>query len=266
MTHARQRGTTFEATLGNLLEANVISSRSIEARNLNYNNSTVRGEDIYRSLVGLGDLSVNEYSYMAQLKTQLGASTDYEIGKKVNEYEFSDPLTLICALGSQMRRLELRYFLNGIDFKEAYARKWDHFQTLLAIAFDLKMFGFTPVIVENILGFAKELVHPTEVAKLALLESNFTRISRAEVRVGRGSKHPKLIAPGDPEEPVSSNVMFDGKCFYYNLSAEVAASVTLESPVFDLYKQKRLNYGRLRCMLALQFWVVGMPPRTLVQQ
>ena len=156
----QRKGAGFDSALGKLLTNGTLSARSNAVKALNFNDPSVRGGDLLKSVLYLGQFSSNSFSYKRDLMKSLGIKNENDLNKKILEFEFTDPLTVIAALMAQFNRLESRYILNGITFKEAYARRLDFNNTLGNICFDLRKFGLSSNILYYIRQFASDVVDP----------------------------------------------------------------------------------------------------------
>ena len=157
---ARKQGRPFDWALGNLVKEKKLSARSMLIRNLNFKNGDVRGGDLKRSIPRIAGFAKNEFAFMSALKADMGAKDEFDLLKKIGTMEFNDPLLIVLSLGAQMLRLEQRYLLTGIDFREAYGRRIDQLNTLMAVTYDIYQVGLTKQVVNLISEFASEYISP----------------------------------------------------------------------------------------------------------
>ena len=156
----QQKGASFDSALGKLLTNGTLSARSNAVKALNFNDPSVRGVDLVKSVLCLGQFSSNSFSYKRDLMKSLGTKNENDLNKKILDFEFTDPLTVIAALMAQFNRLESRYILGGITFKEAYVRRIDFNNTLGNVCFDLRKFGLSSNILYYIRQFSSDMVDP----------------------------------------------------------------------------------------------------------
>ena len=232
LEYAREHGKSWDAAFNTLLRKKSLEKKSTQAKNMNYHDATVRGRDLQRSFLGCAKFSINEYEFTQSMMQQLGAQDRFTVERKAGDLEFNEPISLICALGNQMLRFEQRYLLDQIDFAEAYARKADHFKTLLSVAFDLWQFGFDNTIINNIHTFSSEMVEPSLNLK------SFDRPPMIQL----DQKENENGQPAVPSSDLFTPFALKGTQVMYQ-QAQVMQSATLTSPLGTLYQSKRKNYG-----------------------
>ena len=243
MNVARKRGISFGNALGQLLHNKTLSKTAISVKNLNFANPDVRGTDLQRSLLYMGNISKNEFSFRSNLRALVGAKDDYNLEKKIVEFEFSNPALLVCAVGTLLSRLEMRYILNGIDFREAYARKLDQFLVLQAISHDIYEFGIDKKIMNYLFQFTSEIVDPSFDLE-CIKEKNVQHFRRND-NVGESEflNNNNNNNNDDGSRNDTSNFTFDGREINYNIDDQMGCTVQLSTPIFDLYKIKRQHFG-----------------------
>ena len=236
IAYARKNGKSFINTFSSLLARKSLNKSSLSVQHLNFADPGVRGDDLKISLLSLGQFSKNDYAYKTKLKSLVGAKSERDLIKKVVSYDFDDSLLLICALGSQLNRLEKRYILSGITFKEAYARKYDHFNTLLSVIFDLREHGLTTNIKHYIYEFTSEIVNP---------DFDLTTIDTSKA-VSIPKENDNNNKNGDDDNKndiIDTSFSFDGKNIVYNASKDFGCSIGVDTPVWNNYKSKRQHFG-----------------------
>ena len=162
---------------------------------------------------------------MSAFKADMGAKDEFDLLKKIGTMEFNDPLLIVLSLGAQMLRLEQRYLLNGIDFREAYGRRIDQLNTLMAVTYDLYQVGLTKQVVNLISEFASEYISPN-------FDLNTVILPNSSNNNGSDSANSMVY-----EEVFA----FDGSKFYFKYDNSDCVC-ELESPMLDKY-EKSLVYS-----------------------
>lgn len=237
--YARARGISFEMALGKLLRRRTLSKSSISVRALNFTNADIRGSDLKRSLLCLGKYSKNEFNFKTSLRAMVGAKDDYALEKKINEFQFNNPMLVIAAIGTQFTRLEMRYLLNGIDFREAYGRKIDQQKTMLAITHDLYEYGIHNNIMSYIFQFTSQIIDPS-FDLTTIEDGNVTQFSRSDKNDKKSDSNAN-DAIGDVS--TTSNFTFDDNEINYNINDELGCTIKLSYPMFNLYNNFRQHFG-----------------------
>ena len=234
ITYARKHNKTFQGALSILLSDRSLNKQSSLVQHLNFHSASVRGDDLKFSVLDLGKYTKNAYEFTQLLKEEANAKSDRDLIKKIALYEFRDSLTLLATIGSQLNRLENRYLLNGITFKEAYARKCDQFNLLLSMICDLRKFGFTSTVKQYFYEFCSEIVDP-KFDLNSLDESKAMTIPREVDEC--------IENESSSEDCIDSAFSFDGNNFIYNVSKEFGCSISVKTPLDDLYNNKRKNFS-----------------------
>ena len=203
----------------------MISKQSYSVRALNFTDTSACGDDLKKSIVNIGKFSTNDYSFRTELKSDVAAKSENDLYKKLNEFEFNNPLMLACAIGAQMKRYELRYILTGISFVEAYLRKCDQMNTLLAIMYDLSKYGLSDKLVKNIFNFASEYIN---------LKFDFTQINNDNTTEFENN----VIV--DTSE---TGFTFDESELIYNKKSGIGNIIKIQYPLLTCYNNKRKNIG-----------------------
>lgn len=244
---ARKKGICFETALGQLLFKKTLSKSAFNVKCLNFTSPEMRGADLKRSLLYMGKFSKNEFNFKCNLRALVGAKDNYNLERKITEFEFTNPALLICAIGTQFSRLEMRYILKGIDFREAYARKLDQFFTLQAITHDIYEFGIDQHIMSYLHQFTSEIVNPN--FDLNCINENNTTYFEKSKSVSNSSnnnnnKNEMNLNSVDNDTNNLSNFTYDGSEINYNMNEELGCTIKLTTPMFDLYSKLRQHFGK----------------------
>ena len=231
---ARTHGRSFQNALSYLLSKRSLNKSSISVQNLNFNADDVRGDDLKLSILSMGQYSKNSYAFKSDLKREIGAKSDRDLIKKIVHYEFVNPLMLVGALGAQFNRLERRYLLSPTTFKEAYIRKYDQFNTLLSLVYDLKKFGLSSQLKQYIFEFSSEIVDP---------HFNLTTIDESKATVRDERKDSENSDSNNDTGINDSAFTFDGNEIMYNITDDLTCTCCVNTPLLSLYKKKRQYFG-----------------------
>ena len=242
MRWARKNGKTFAQALGTLINSKHLSKSSIAVKNLNFLNAGVRGSDIYRSILHIKHFSKNQFNFQAKLCERVGAKSDYDLQKKIIDYKFNNPLMLICALGAQFLRLEQRYILNGITFREAFSRKNDLYFTLMNICYDLHQFGLTRNILNYIFEFSSEIIDPTFDLS-AMNDVSAQTFKRDDVEHKSNDSNDNDNSGNDLHLYTESTFTMNDTEIMYNISHELNSTVGIKTPIYSHYLTKRQHFG-----------------------
>ena len=223
--------------LGRLLEKRTLSLKSYAVKALNFTDSATRGGDLKRSILDTEQFAKNTFSFQRKLMKLVGAKNDNDLNKKILDYEFNNPLMLLCALGAQFNRLEKRYILNGISIYEAFCRRVDFDRTLMAICNDLYQFGMNENILHYIHEFSSDLVDP----KLDLneIDEKNVKIDESQSNNNDNNNNKNINVNDDTNE----TFIFDGSELMYTNVSGVKILINLNSPILDLYNKNRSNFG-----------------------
>ena len=252
VSFARRNGTPFDVALGRLLEKRSLSYKSTAVKALNFTDPSVRGVDLKRSIIEIEKFSKNIFSFKRDLMKIVGAKNEYELNKKVLDFEFKDPLIVICALGAQFDRLEKRYILNGISFSEAFARRTDFHRTLMSICHDLVQFGLSDRMLHNICEFSSELINP----KFDLSNINKDNMIISNIK-NNTNKQPDIQ---NPIALAADRFVYDGNDLMFNMNEELGCQIKLTTPIFNLYNKKRAHLDNSKETLKQQ-WIRGVRPK-----
>ena len=239
VSFARANGLSFNVALGQLLANGTLTNRMTGVKYLNFNDGIVRGGDLNRTMLSVGKFCKNEYKFNNKLKLLLNAKSDYDLSKKIGEFEFDNPLLLIGAMGVQMTRLENRYILNGTTFLEAYIRKSDQFRTLLCMIFDLYEFGIDKNIKNQFLQFSSDIINP-KFDLNTIIESNIREFVRNDKIVSNSNSDALSINPFDASKECFT---FDGNSVIYNVNPEFGNKIDVLFPMYEKYQKHRMYIG-----------------------
>ena len=231
---ARKNGLSFDVALGRLLEKRALSLKSYAVKALNFTDSVVRGGDLKRSILTIEKYSKNAFSFQRKLMKLIGAKNENELNKKILDYQFNNALMLICALGAQFDRLEKRYILNGISIYDAFCRRVDFCNTLMAICSDLYQFGINNNLLHYIHEFSSELVNPKR--KLDTIDEKNVTIDDSQCN---NNSNKNSNANNDSNE----TFVFDGKELMYTNENGVKILIQSYSPIWNLYNKNRSQFG-----------------------
>ena len=249
---AQRKGSDFSVALGKLLTNGTLSARSNAVKALNFSDPSVRGGDLAKSILFLGEFSSNSFSYKRDLMKSLNVKNENELKKKVLDFDFKRPLIVVMALMAQFNRLENRFLLNGISFKEAYARRRDFDNTLGNICFDLNKFGLSSNILYYIRQFASDIIDPNFDLD-SIKESNTTYSN-----IDNNSNKNKNI--NITVDEVDRFVLNKGEIFY-NLNDELGCQIKLNNPIYDLYSKNRSHICKSATVESLTSkWLRGEKP------
>ena len=253
LSFARRNGLEFDVALGRLLDKRSLSSKSTAVKALNFTDPSVRGVDVKKSIVEIEKYSKNIFSFKRELMKVVGTKNENELNRKIIDFEFKDPLIIICALGAQFDRLEKRYILNGISFKEAFARRLDFHHTLMSVCHDLAQFGICDNILHNIIEFSSEIINPK--FDLNCVSSENTTISNI-----KNNSNDKPNVNDNITALAADRFAYDGNDFEYKLNEDLGCNVKLKTPFSDLYNKKRSHLGDNKETLKQQ-WIRGIRPK-----
>ena len=240
MAFGRKNGRSFKSALSYLLKHKSLNKQSITVQHLNFDNDGVRGDDLKVSILSMGRYSKNAFTFKNDLKTLIGAKSDRELFKKILHFEFRDPLMLIGAFGAQLNRLESRYLLSGVTFKEAYIRKFDQFNTMLSMIHDISRFGLTDNLKHFIFQFSSEIIDPS-FNLVAVDETTAQTIARD------GNDENKNSDKNANDEPIiDSAFTFDGTEIMYNICSEYGCTIGVKTPIWSHYQSKRQHFGNIK--------------------
>ena len=198
----------------------------------------MRGVDLVKSVLCLGQFSSNSFSYKRDLMKSLGTKNENDLNKKILDFEFTDPLTVIAALMAQFNRLESRYILGGITFKEAYVRRIDFNNTLGNVCFDLRKFGLSSNILYYIRQFSSDMVDP----KFDLCCINDDNTTITEIDNNSNNKNKNKETNTDALE-ADRFVLNKGE-LVFNMNNELGCQVKLMTPIYDLYNKNRSHISK----------------------
>ena len=150
---------------------------------------------------------------------------------------------MLVAFGTQLTRLENRYLLSGITFKEAYIRKWDQFNTLISMAHDMKQFGLSEQFKHYIFQLSSEIVHPS-FNLTTVDESKSITVMRNECKDDGNNDNSNNDNDDHNENVLDSAFTFDGSSISYNVTNEFGNSIGIRTPIWDNYKNKRQYFGQ----------------------
>ena len=169
------------------------------------------------------------------MRKLVNAKSDSDLNKKITDYEFSNPLMLLCAMGAQFDRHEKRYLLDDTTFLEAYARKCDQFNVLVSVTHDLYKFGLTDDTLSYITEFCSEMVNLSNTLELF-----------------DDSKERDLPNDSDDEDydSTENTRTINHTCFkrtgadiQYNVNDEMGKQVRLAFPLSSKYESTRRHFG-----------------------
>ena len=252
IAYAQRKGTDFDVALGKLLTNGTLSARSNAVKALNFNDSSVRGVDLVKSVLNLGDFSSNSFSFKRDLMKSLKVKNDNELNKRVLDFEFKEPLMIIAALMAQFNRLESRYILNGISFKEAYARRRDFDNTLGNICFDLNKFGLSSNILYYIRQFASDVVNP----KFDLYSIKDSNTTYSNINNNSNTNKNECVEIDEVDRFVLNKTEL-----LFNVNDNLGCQINLVTPIYDLYNKNRSHISKSTITESLTSkWLRGEKP------
>ena len=232
---ARAHGKSFHAALGAMIDKRIISRSAHAVRQLNFDDPNVCGDDLKYSLLYVGKFSKNKFTFKQELRQLVSAKSDSDLNKKIVDYEFSNPLMLLCAMGAQFDRHEKRYLLDETTFLEAYAKKCDQFNVLVSVTHDLYKFGLNSDTLSYITEFCSEMVNTSN-----------------SLEVFDDSKERDLVNDSDDEDYDTTEDVktINHTCFnrsgadiQYNVNDEMRKQVRLAFPMSAKYESTRRHFG-----------------------
>ena len=246
---ARKNGRSFEEELDVLLSKSKIT-RAV-GRELAFVDAHQRGLDIKRSYLALQRYAINDFKFMNDTTTLVGAKNVAEIGKKIDNLIFCESSQLMSSLLAQLGRLE-RYLLKGIDIFEFAGRRVYQTEFIKCIEFDISIYGFCKEIIENIMAVSAYAVNPatdlttcraamaTIVKRNDVGEVGFDDDNDSDFKEGKVDYLPSALSGA--RNFYSKFDSEKGKCCVeYNVSRKYTCVVDLKLVLFDYYNDKR-NY------------------------
>ena len=222
-------GRSFDYSLGQLLQENVLSKKAIGVKNLNFKDPSMRGHDIRRSVLATSQYARNAYSFNTELRSLLGAKNGTDMIKKVGDYEFNSALKIIAALGAQLNRMHERNILNGMDFREAYFRKRDQFDLLMHFIMDFNEFGISFMTLNQVYEFSAQMVDP-KMDLTAIVEKDMDIVAT------------RNNDPTEVDTPLAPFQIVDGKVTHA-ISNKRNCTGPIKRPLCDHWEKFRANFS-----------------------
>lgn len=218
-----------------MIDKRIISRSAYAVRQLNFFDPNVCGDDLKYSLLYIGEYTKNKFTFKQDLRKLVGAKSDSDLNKKIVDYEFNNPLMLVCAMGAQFNRHEKRYLLDDTTFLEAYVKKCDQFNVLLSVLHDLYKFGLNNNTLNYITEFCSQMVGSSNTLQL------FDETKTREIPFDSDNEN------GDTDENVRivNHTCFsrDGLTIQYNINEEMGKQVRLAMPMSTAYESTRRHFG-----------------------
>ena len=232
-------GQSFPTTVQRMVSSKELSRSS--AQSVNFTDAGVRGVELRRGFVDMGDYARNEWAYREKLKTRMGLKSVGKINKEIEKLEMLTQERLTIGVMGLLDRLTKRRQLEKINSVEFIGHQHDRDELLRVIKVDIEDVGFKMDIKNIINSIAPRMVDPqldlttcklenaTIVAKMKNLEErkDIEKIVNNEI----GDKLPGAL----PDSPI---FCIKGKLIYeFNDSFKI--ELVLETPLTNLYRNER---------------------------
>ena len=231
-------GQTFPTTAQRMLNNKELSRTS--AQSVNFTDAGVRGVELRRGFVEMGDYARNEWAYREKLKTRMGLKSVGKINKEIEKLELLTQERLDVGIFGLLDRLFKRRQLEKINSVEFMGHQHDRDELIRLIKIDIEDVGFKFDVKKIINSIAPRMVDPnldlttckldnaTIVAKMKNLEErkDIEKVINNEI----GDKLPDAL----PDSPI---FCIKGKLIY-EINDSFKIEVVLETPLANLYRNE----------------------------
>ena len=167
---------SYQDALATMATDKTLTAKQIEE--VNYNNVSVRCNEVKRCLIRLASFSRSEAFFMKKLASRMDSCSVFEIKKLSNlkKFSFNGTNELPLAIGIVLDRLDNRIFNDCTDIDVLFVHELDKKLTTRAIFLDKYEYGPTMEFIDNLMEFSCEVVNPAMEVKPQIKCKNETFI------------------------------------------------------------------------------------------
>ena len=152
-------GQTFPTMTQRMLNNKELSRSS--AQSVNFSDAGVRGVELRRGFVNMGDYARNEWAYREKLKDRMGLKSVGKINKEIEKLELQTQERLDVGIFGLLDRLLKRRQLEKINSIEYIGHQYDRGEFIKILKVDIEDVGFKFDVKKIVNSIAPRMVDPS---------------------------------------------------------------------------------------------------------